>query len=91
MSKQDPWSALGRDPQAAALLGDRAALSALLRSDEAKTLAQLLQRVGGDGLRQAAQSAAEGDSAALAALVEKLRADPKGAQALRQMDRKIDP
>lgn len=89
MSKQDPLNALKQDPQAAALLGDKAALAALLQSDEAKTLAQLFQQMGGDGLKQAAQSAAAGDGAALGQLVKKLQVDPRGAQAMASMDKKL--
>lgn len=89
MSKQDPLNALKRDPQAASLLGDKEALAALLQSDEAKTLAQLFQRMGGDGLKQAATSAAAGDGAALGELLEKVRSDPRGAKAMESMDRKM--
>ena len=89
MAKQDPLDALKRDPQAASLLGDQKALAALLQSDEAKTLAQLLQSVGGDGLKQAATSAAAGDSAALGALLEKVRSDPRGAKAMERLDKKM--
>lgn len=89
MSKQDPMSALKRDPQAAALLGDKEALAALLQSEEAKTLAQLFQSMGGDGLKQAATSAAAGDGAALGELLKKVRSDPRGAQAMERMDKKM--
>lgn len=89
MSKQDPLKALKQDPQGAALLGDKQALAALLQSDEAKTLAQLLQSVGGDGLKAAAQSAAAGDGAALSQLVKKLQSDPRGAKAMASMDKKL--
>lgn len=88
MPKQDPMEALKRDPGAAALLGDQAALAALLQSEEAKTLAGLLQSVGGAGLQQAAQAAAHGDGSALSAIVDKVRADPKGAQAMAAMNKK---
>ncbi len=88
MPKQDPVEALGRDPRGAALLGDRAALAALLQSEEARTLAQLLQQAGGDRLRQAAQDAAGGDGAALSAIIEKVRSDPRGARAMGAIDRK---
>lgn len=89
MSKQDPLNALKQDPKGAALLRDKAALAALLQSDEAKTLAQLFQQMGGDGLQAAAQSAAAGDGAALSQLVKKLQADPRGAQAMASMDKKL--
>lgn len=88
MDMQDPMRALKRDPKAAALLEDQAALAALLQSEEAKTLAGLLQSVGGAGLQQAAQAAARGDSSALSAIVDKVRADPKGARAMAAMDKK---
>ena len=48
MSKQDPLKALKQDPQGAALLGDKQALAALLQSDEAKTLAQLVKKLQSD-------------------------------------------
>ena len=88
MPKQDPMEALKKNPGAAQLLGDQAALAALLQSKEAQTLAQLLQKVGGDQLKQAAQAAAGGDGAALGALVDKVRANPEGAKAMEAMERK---
>ncbi len=88
MAKQDPLDALKRDPQAAALLGDKEALAALLQSDEAKTLARLFEQLGGDSLQQAASSAVAGDGAALGELMKKVRSDPKGARAMEAMDRK---
>lgn len=88
MSKQDAMETLRKDPQAAALLGDQAALAALLQSQEARALADLFQRVGGDQLRQAAQAAAGGDGAALGAIVDKVRADPAGARAMEAISRK---
>ena len=88
MPKQDPMEALKKNPEAAQLLGDQAALAALLQSKEAQTLAQLLQQVGGDQLKQAAQAAAGGDGAALGALVDKVRANPEGAKAMEAMERK---
>lgn len=88
MPKHDPMEALKKDPTAAALLGDQAALAALLQSDEAKALAQMFQRLGGDQLQQAAQAAAGGDGAALGAIVSKVRADPAGAKAMEAISRK---
>lgn len=89
MAKQDPLNALKSDPQAAALLGDQKALRSVLQSDEAKTLAQLLQQLGGDSLKQAAQSAAAGDGAALGELLKRVQADPRGAKAMETMDKKM--
>ena len=88
MPKRDPMEALKQDPKAAALLGDQAALTALLQSKEAQTLAQLLQSMGGDQLKQAAQAAVGGDPSALGAIVDKVRSDPEGAKAMAAMDKK---
>ena len=88
MPKQDPMEALKKNPEAAQLLGDQAALAALLQSKEAQTLAQLLQQMGGDQLKQAAQAAAGGDGAALGAIVDKVRSNPAGARAMEAMERK---
>ncbi len=88
MPKNDPMEALKRDPQAAALLNDPAALAKLLQSEEAKTLAGLFQSMGGAGLQRAAQAAAGGDPAALSAIVDKVRSDPKGAKAMEAMGKK---
>ena len=88
MPKLDPMEALKQNPQAAALLADQAALTALLKSKEAQTLAQLFQQVGGDRLKQAAQAAAGGDPSALGAIVDKVRDDPAGAKAMESIERK---
>lgn len=88
MPKQDPMDALKRDPKAAQLLGDQAALAALLQSEEAKTLAGLLQRMGGAGLQQAAQAATAGDASALNDILKKVQADPRGAKAMEAIGKK---
>lgn len=88
MPKQDPMDALRRDPKAAQLLGDQAALKALLQSEEARTLAGLLRQMGGAELQQAAQSATAGDGAALNAILEKVHSDPQGARAMEAISRK---
>lgn len=86
----EPIDALKQDPQAAALLGDRKALGELLGSREAQTLAQMFRQLGGDGLQAAATSAAQGDGAALQAILGKVMSDPKGAQAMEDLRRKTD-
>ena len=88
MPKQDPMDALKRDPKAAQLLGDQSALRALLQSQEAQTLAGLLQQMGGAGLQQAAQSAAAGDASALNDILKKVQADPQGAKAMETISKK---
>lgn len=88
MPKQDPIDALKRDPKAAQLLGDQAALTALLQSKEARTLAGLLQQMGGAGLQQAAQAATAGDASALNDILKKVQADPQGARAMEAISKK---
>lgn len=88
MPKQDPMDALKRDPKAARLLGDQAALAALLQSQEAKTLAGLLQQMGGAGLQQAAQAATAGDASALNDILKRVQADPQGARAMEAISKK---
>ena len=87
-NKHDPLSSLKADPKAAALLGDEGALKALLQCQEAQTLAGMLQRLGGAGLEQAAQSAAAGDPAALQSILGKVMDDPAGAKAMEQLRKK---
>lgn len=87
-NKQDPLSALKAEPKAAKLLGDENALKALLQSQEAQTLAGMFQKLGGDGLRQAAQSAAAGDPAALQSILEQVMKDPAGAKAVENISKK---
>lgn len=87
MSQSDPLQALRQDPQAARLLSDPAALRQLLSSPQAQTLANLLQKAGGDSLRAAAASAARGESADLSAIVSQVSADPSGARALTELER----
>ncbi len=86
MAKQDPVEQLKQDPKAAQLLGDREALAQLLKSKEAQTLAQLLQQMGGGGLRQAAEAAMAGDGSALGSIVDKVRSHPAGAKAMEAID-----
>lgn len=86
MAKQDPVERLKQDPEAARLLGDREALAQLLKSKEAQTLAQLLQQMGGGGLRQAAEAAMAGDGSALSGIVDKVRSHPAGAKAMEAID-----
>lgn len=87
-NKKDPLSALKSDPKAAALLGDEAALRGLLQSREAQALAEAFQKLGGDGLQQAAQSAAVGDPAAFQSILEKVMHDPAGAKAVEELSKK---
>lgn len=88
MVKQDPLDTLKQDPQASALLSDPKALSALLSSKEAQTMASLLQKLGGSGLKQAAQAAASGEPQALSQLLQQVAADPAGKEAMAALEKR---
>ncbi len=83
MNRPDPIpEALKRDPQAAQLLGDPAALKALLSSPETQKLMALLNQSAGEGLRSAAQAAAKGKPDALMGILGLVMGSPEGAQAV---------
>lgn len=88
MTKQDPLDALKQDPQAAALLSDPKALSALLGSKEAQTVASLLQKLGGSELQEAAQKATAGDPQALGQLLSQVAQDPAGKAAISALEKR---
>lgn len=88
MGKQDPLHALQQDPQAASLLSDPAALSALLGSKEAKTVAQLLRTMGGDHLQQAAQAAVAGSPEALQDILSKVAENREGKAAMEALEKR---
>ncbi len=67
-------------------LGDQKTLARVAGSKEAKALAQLLkQQQSPQALRQAAEQAAKGDTAQLAALVKSIAANPDGAELMRRL------
>ena len=80
-----PDGLLSALPDARKLLETQAALEALLRSPDVRTLAAALEGQSADSLRQAADAAGQGDSAPLQALVGALLNKPKEAQALRRL------
>lgn len=82
MMPMDDWR---KDPNAAQLLSDRAALDRLLRAPETKQLMQLLQQSAGDSLQTAAQSAAKGDAQALMGMVQKLTESQSGADLIQRI------
>ena len=88
MPTHDPLDALKRDPKAAALLSDPNALAALLRSPEAKAMANLLQKAGKGKLQAAAQSAASGDGAALGQILEQISQSSEGKAAMDALERR---
>ncbi len=89
MNRPDPIpEVLKRDPQAAQLLGDPAALKALLSSPETQKLMALLNQSAGEGLRSAAQAAAKGKPDALMGILGQVMGSPEGAQAVEGLKRK---
>lgn len=89
MSKPDPnLDALKKDPQAARLLGDPAALKALLSSPETQKLVSLLNQAGGSSLQSAAKAAATGKPDALMGILNQVMGSPEGAQAAQAFQKK---
>lgn len=89
MSQTDPgFDALKKDPAAAQLLGNPAALKSLLSSPETQKLVSLLSKAGGDSLRGAAQDAAKGRPDALMGLLNQVMGSPEGAQAAQAFQKK---
>ena len=80
-----PLDALTKDPRAAALLKDRAALESLLRSPDAQALLRLLEQSAGGGLQTAADAAARGDAAPLMGLVRSVVESREGAAAAERL------
>lgn len=91
MPKQDPLGALKHDPQAAALLSDPKALSALLGSREAQTMAALLQQAGSDRLQAAAQAAVSGSPEALNAILTSVSQSAEGKAAMEALEKRGKP
>lgn len=86
MPKQDPLDTLKQDPQAAALLSDPKALSALLGSREAQTIAKLLQQAGTSQLQAAAQAAVSGHPDALNHILENVSKSADGKAAIEALE-----
>lgn len=89
MSQSNPtMEALKKDPQAAKLLGDPAALKALLSSPETQKLMSLLNQKAGSGLQAAAQAAAKGKPEELMGLLNQVMGTPEGASAMEGLQKK---
>ena len=83
MSKQDDFL---RSPQAAQFLNNKAHVQQMLQSPDVQHLMQLLQKGGANGLQAAAQSARQGDPAALVRLVEQVMSSPDGARTVQKIN-----
>ncbi len=76
-------------PKTADLLKNRQTMEALLHSDEAHRLIELLNQNSGGGLQDAAQSAMKGNTAQLMRLVQGLMNDPKSAKLVEELNKKV--
>lgn len=76
-------------PQAADLLKNRQAVEHLLHSEEARRLVAMLEQNSGGSLKDAAQSAMQGNTAQLMGLVQGLMNDPKSARLVEELNKKV--
>jgi len=89
MSQTDPTlDALKKDPQAAKLLSDPAALKNLLTSPETQKLMALLNQTAGKDLQGAAQAAAKGKPEALMGILSQVMQSKEGAGAVEKLQKK---
>lgn len=89
MANPDPTlEALKKDPQAAKLLGDPAALRSLLASPETQKLMSLLNQRAGSSLQAAAQAAVKGKPEELMGLLNQVMGTPEGAHAVEDLQKK---
>lgn len=76
-------------PQAQNLLKNKQALESLMKSGEAQRLMELLNQNAGDGLKNAAQSAMQGDASQLKKLVDDLMKNPESARLMEDLNKKV--
>ena len=89
MIKPDPaFDALKKDPKAAQLLSDGAALKSILSSPETQKLVSLLSQSGGSSLPDAAKAAAKGQPQALLGILNQVMGSPEGAKAAEAFQKK---
>lgn len=90
MNQNPDLNALKKDPQAAKLLGDPAALQSLLSSPETQKLVALLNQSSGGSLQAAAQAAAKGKPDALMGLLNQVMGSQEGARAVENLKKKAN-
>lgn len=78
-----------KSKEAAALAKDTAKLEKLRDAPETQRLFQLLNKSAGGELEQAANRAANGDTATLMAAVKQLMGDPEGQRLLQKMKQSL--
>jgi len=90
MDKNQPnLNEMLNSPKTADLLKNRQAMDALLHSDEARRLMELLNQNSGGGLKDAAQSAMKGNAAQLMGLVQGLMKDPQSVKLVEELNKKV--
>ena len=80
---------LMKNPNAAGLLKNKAALSSLLASPDTQKLMQLLNQNAGGGLKNAASAAAKGDTSQLMNLVNQVMQSKEGAQVIERINNTV--
>ena len=88
--KQPNLNEVLNSPKTADLLKNRQAMEALLNSNEARRLMELLNQNSGGGLKDAAQSAMKGDTAQLMGLVQGLMNNPQSAKLVEELNKKVN-
>ena len=76
--------------QAKQLLENQAAIRQMLANPETQKLLRSLQKKNAGQLKSAAQSALQGDTAALTQVLNELAADPQAKQAMEQLDQTLN-
>lgn len=74
---------------AAEIFKDKDTLKNLAGSKEARSLIDLLQKDSGGNLQQAAKRAMTGDTSDLVSIMERVMNTPEGAQAAKEIEKKI--
>ena len=83
------YDQLRSSPEAKQLLENQEAIKKVLSSPDTKKLLQQLQKKDSGKLQAAAQSALQGDSAALSNLVRELSGNPEAARAMEHLNQRL--
>lgn len=84
MKKQQP-SGFMNDPQVAKLIKDTATIEEMVKSHDASTLMEMLNREG--KLKTAAEAAMKGDLTQLQEMLNRLMKDPDGAKVVERLSK----
>ena len=80
---------LKENPAAKELLANQKAIRQLLADPETRKVLSSVQKKNSAQLQAAAQSALQGNSAALSGLLQELSSDPQAAQAMQKLDKNL--